>query len=160
DGSTPTRDSDHYVFDGVCRPFERFDAGLLNGTPIRYSLSVHGPMIGNATVDGEPVALPRQRSTYCRDALNLAALKDMTDGKAKTAPRFYDAANRFGFTFNWAYASRFSGTAFFSSGQLPVRAPGLDRRLPTSGTGGYEWQGFLTEAEHPRSSVAPNGLFL
>jgi acyl-homoserine lactone acylase PvdQ len=160
DGSTPTRDSDHYVFDGVCRPFEQFDAGLLNGTPIRYPVSVHGPMIGTATVDGEPVALTRQRSTYGRDALNLAALKDMTDGKAKTAPRFYDAANRFGFTFNWAYASRFSGTAFFSSGQLPVRAPGLDRRLPTSGTGGYEWQGFLTEAEHPRSSVAPNGLFL
>jgi len=160
DGSAPSRESDHYLFDGECRPFVEFDAGLLNGTPIRYPTSVHGPVIGTATVDGQPYALTRQRSTFGRDALNLAALKDMTDGKAKTAPRFFDAANRFGFTFNWAYASRFSGTAFFSSGLLPRRAPGLDRRLPTLGTGGYEWQGFLTEGEHPRSMSAPNGLFL
>lgn len=160
DGSAPTRDSGHYVFEGVCRPFVEFDAGTLNGTPIRYPKSVHGPVIGTATVDGQPYALTRQRSTFGRDALNLAALKDMTDGKAKTAPRFFDAANRFGFTFNWAYASRFSGTAFFSSGQLPRRAAGLDRRLPTLGTGAYEWQGFLTEGEHPRSMNAPNGLFL
>jgi acyl-homoserine lactone acylase PvdQ len=160
DGSAPTRESNHYVFNGQCQPFVQFDAGTLNGTPIRYPKSVHGPVIGTATVDGQPYALTRQRSTFGRDALNLAALKDMTDGKAKTAPRFFDAANRFGFTFNWAYASRHSGTAFFSSGLLPRRAPGLDRRLPTLGTGGYEWQGFLTEAEHPRSTEAPDGLFL
>ena len=36
DGSTPTRESDHYLFDGECRPFVEFDAGTLNGTPIRY----------------------------------------------------------------------------------------------------------------------------
>ncbi len=160
DGSAPTRESNHYVFNGQCRPFEQFDAGLLNGTPIRYPTSVHGPVIGTATVDGQPYALTRQRSTFGRDALNLAALKDMTDGKAKTAPRFFDAANRFGFTFNWAWASRHNGTAYFSSGLLPRRAPGLDRRLPTLGNGDYEWQGFLTEAEHPRSTNAPNGLFL
>ena len=30
------RESDHYLFEGECRPFEIFDAGTLNGTPIRY----------------------------------------------------------------------------------------------------------------------------
>ena len=39
----PTRASDHYVFQGECRPFETFDAGTLNGTPIVYPRSVHGP---------------------------------------------------------------------------------------------------------------------
>jgi acyl-homoserine lactone acylase PvdQ len=160
DGSAPTRDSDHYVFNGECQPFEQFDAGTLNGTPIVYPRSVHGPKIGTATVDGKPFALTSQRSTFGRDGLNLAALKDMTDGKAKTAPRFFDAANRFGFTFNWAYVSRDAGTAYFSSGLLPKRAPGLDRALPTLGTGGYEWQGFLSEGEHVRDSTPPDGLFL
>jgi acyl-homoserine lactone acylase PvdQ len=159
DGTAPTRQSDHYVFRGECRPFEVFDAGTLNGAPIVYPKSVHGSLIGTAMSNGEPVALTRQRSTFGRDGLNLAALKDMSDGKADTPERFWRAANQFGFTFNWGYASR-DDTAYFSSGLLPVRAAGLDRRLPTLGTGEYEWQGFLDERQHPHSTGGPGGLFL
>ncbi len=121
DGTPPTRQSTHYLYNGVCRPFDIFDAGTLNGTPVVYPQSVHGPMIGTATVGGRPYALTRQRSTFGRDGLNLAALKDMTDGRATTPSKFYDTANEFGFTFNWAYASR-TDTAYFSSGLLPRRA--------------------------------------
>ena len=159
DGTPPTRESTHYMFDGTCRPFEIFDAGTLNGTPIRFPRSVHGPVIGTATVDGQPYALTRQRSTFGRDGLNLAALKDMTEGKANTSRRFFEAANQFGFTFNWAYASR-SETAYFSSGLLPRRARGLDRRLPTLGTGEYEWRGFLSQGEHPHDVAGPDRLLL
>jgi len=159
DGSEPTRESDHYLFDGECRPFEMFDAGTLNGTPIRYPRSVHGPVIGTATSDGRPVALTRKRSTFGRDGLNLVALKDMTDGAARTPQRFWKVANEFGFTFNWAWVSR-TRTAYFSSGLLPRRARGLDRRLPTLGTGEYEWRGFLSERQHPHAVNGPHGLLL
>ena len=159
DGSAPTRASTHYLYRGECRPLEDFNAGLLNGAPLRYQLSVHGQIIGTATVGGEPYALARKRSTFGRDALNLAALKDMTEGKASTPDRFWEAANQFGFTFNWAYVSR-KATAYFSSGYLPRRARGLDRRLPTLGTGEYEWRGFLTEREHPHDVSGPDGLLL
>jgi len=159
DGTAPTRTSDHYLFDGVCRPFTTFDAGTLNGTPIRYPVSVHGPVIGTATSHGTPIALTRKRSTFGRDGLNLAALKDLTENRATSPKRFYDIANQFGFTFNWAYASH-DTTAYFSSGLLPVRAPGLDRRLPTLGTGGYEWRGFLRGKDHPHGTTTPEGLLL
>jgi acyl-homoserine lactone acylase PvdQ len=159
DGSAPTRESTHYVFEGVCRPFVQFDAGTLNDVPIVFPKSVHGAVIGTATVGGVPYALTRQRSTFGRDALNLGALKDMTEGKATTPHRFFDTANQFGFTFNWAWAGRRT-TAFFSSGLLPKRAPGLDRRLPTLGTGGYEWQGFLSRNEHPHDIGGASGLLL
>jgi acyl-homoserine lactone acylase PvdQ len=159
DGTPPTRASTHYVFEGTCRPFETFDAGTLNGTPIRYPRSVHGPMIGTATVGGQPYALTRQRSTFGRDGLNLAALKDMTEGRAATSRQFFRAANQFEFTFNWAYASR-TETAYFSSGLLPQRARGLDRRLPTLGTGDYEWRGFLPLRKHPHDVRGPDDLLL
>jgi acyl-homoserine lactone acylase PvdQ len=159
DGSAPTRASDHYLFFGVCWPFATFDAGTLNGTPLRYPVSVHGPVIGTATSHGKPVALTRKRSTFGRDGLNLAALKDLTEGRATSPRRFYDIANQFGFTFNWAYASR-DTTAYFTSGLLPVRAPGLDRRLPTLGTGRYEWRGFLRGQDHPHGRTTPQGLLL
>jgi hypothetical protein len=159
DGSAPTRDSTHYLYKGVCRSFRTFDAGTLNGDPIVFPKSVHGAVIGTATVHGQPYALTRKRSTFGRDALNLGALKDMTQGKATTPQKFFDTANQFGFTFNWAYASR-QRTAYFTSGLLPVRAPGLDRRLPTLGTGSYEWRGYLTEDQHPHDIGGPSGLLL
>jgi hypothetical protein len=159
DGSAPTRSSNYYVYNGRCRALADFNAGELDGTPLRYKTSVHGPVIGTATVNGKPYALARKRSTFGRDALNLAALKDMTDGRASSPRRFFRAANQFGFTFNWAYASR-RATANFSSGLLPKRARGLDRRLPTLGTGQYEWRGFLSRREHPQDVGGPGGLLL
>ena len=120
---------------------------------------MHGPVIGTATVGGKPYALSRKRSTFGRDGLNLAALHDLTEGKAKTPDKFFTAANQFGFTFNWAYVSR-KATAYFTSGYLPKRAKGLDRRLPTLGTGNYEWQGFLSRNQHPHDVSGPGGLLL
>ena len=156
DGSPATRASNHYRYNGECRAFDDVNAGTLNGTPLRYKSSIHGPVIATATIDGKPYALSRKRSTFGRDGLNLAALKDMTEGKASTPQKFWSAANQFGFTFNWAYASR-KTTAFFTSGRLPRRSAGLDRRLPTLGNGNFEWRGFLREDEHPHDVGGPNG---
>ncbi len=159
DGSTPTRNSDHYLFKGQCIPYKVTNAGTLNGTPVIYNTSIHGNVFATATVHGKPYALSRRRSTFGRDGLNLAALKDMTEGKATTPQKFWDTANEFGFTFNWAYVSR-KATAYFSSGFLPKRAPHLDRRLPTLGNGDYEWRGYLSENEHPHDVFGPGGLLL
>jgi Penicillin amidase len=159
DGSTPTRETDRYEFEGECVPFELFDAGTLDGVPVRYPVSVHGPVIGTATTDGVPIALTSKRSTFGREGLNLAALKHMTDGDASTPEQFFEIADEFGFTYNWGYVNR-DTNAFFSSGLLPVRAAGLDRRLPTLGNGDYEWQGFLTQDEHPHAIGHPTGRLL
>jgi acyl-homoserine lactone acylase PvdQ len=157
--SPPTRASTHYMFKGVCTAMTSFTAGELNGTPLTYNITVHGPVFATATVGGEPYALSRRRSTFGRDALNLIALKRMTEGKATTPARFWKITNQFGFTFNWAYVSR-RKTAYFSSGLLPRRSRGLDRRLPTLGTGQYEWQGFISQTRHPHGVSGPNGLLL
>ena len=159
DGSVPVRESGYYEFEGSCVPFEEFDAGTLGGVPIRYPISVHGPVIGTATSDGVPVALTSKRSTFGFDALNLGALKDMTEGDADTPETFFEAANKFGFTFNWGYANRDS-IGYFASGRLPIRSEGLDRRLPTLGNGDYEWQGLLSEDEHPHADGHPSGRLL
>src|SRR5262245_45730822 len=159
DGSTPTRASTAYVFNGQCNPMDTFNAGTLGSTPLIYHVTAHGPVFATATIGGKPYALSRRRSTFGRDALNLGALKDMTEGKAINPSRFYRAANQFGFTFNWAYVSR-KATAYFTSGYLPKRPRGLDRRLPTLGTGQYEWIGFLSQKKHPHDTGGPGGLLL
>ena len=159
DGSEPSRSSGHYLHDGECTPFERFDAGVIGETPIVYPVSVHGPVVGTAFWNEQPVALTRARSTFGRDGLNLKALKDMTEGDADTPENFFAVADQFGFTFNWGYANRDS-IGYYASGYLPIRAEGLDRRLPTLGTGEYEWQGFLPLDAHPHASDGPDGRLL
>ncbi len=159
DNSPPTRASTHYLFNGECRAFDVFNAGMLGNNSLIYNVSVHGPVFATATVGGQPYALSRRRSTFGRDALNLAALKDMTEGLASSPSRFWKIADEFGFTFNWAYVSR-RKTAYFSSGYLPRRAQGLDRRLPTLGTGAYEWRGFILTNKHPHDVGGPGGLLL
>lgn len=159
DRSTPTRESKHYWHEGRCRPMETFTAGLLGDVPLTYDLTVHGGVFATTTVGGKPYALSRRRSTFGRDGLNLVALRRMTLGRADSPARFWQTANHFGFTFNWAYLSR-ETTAYFSSGYLPVRPRGLDRRLPTLGTGQFEWLGYLPERSHPHAEGGPNGLLL
>jgi acyl-homoserine lactone acylase PvdQ len=159
DGSEPTRASNHYMFDGNCRQFQRFNAGTLNGDPVSYDITAHGPVFATATINGEPYALSRRRSTFGRDGLNLKALKDMTEGDASTPNKFFSVANQFGFTFNWGYTSR-NKNAYFTSGRLPTRPRGLDRRLPTIGTGDYEWTGYLSRSQHPHDVTGPGGLLL
>ncbi len=158
-GGTPTRTTQFYVFRGRCRAMPIFDAGSIGGREIRFPTTVHGPVIGTATVHGQPFALARRRTTYGQDALSLAALKEMTEGQATTPQRFWKIANHFGFTFNWGYVSR-KTTSYFSSGLLPIRARGLDRRLPTLGTGGYEWRGWLPELAHPHDIGGRGDLLL
>jgi hypothetical protein len=159
DGSAPTIESDHYEYEGECIAFADFDAGTLAGVPIVYPTSVHGPVVGTATSEGRPVALTSKRSTFGRDGLNLAALKDMTEGDADTTESFFESADKFGFTFNWGYANR-EGIGYHASGLMPIRAEGLDRRLPTLGTGGYEWNGFLDQNDKPHATDGPDGRLL
>ena len=65
---------------------DQLQRGHAGDHPAHYNVTVHGPVFATATVGGQPYALSRRRSTFGRDALNLAALKDMTEGKAGTPP--------------------------------------------------------------------------
>src|SRR5215216_4839649 len=70
-GTPPTRDSRHYLYRGRCRAMRSFDAGTLDGKPVRFPRTVHGAVSGTATVDGRPYAIALKRSTYGRDALSI-----------------------------------------------------------------------------------------
>ena len=44
--------------------------------------------------------------------------------------------------------------------QLPLRDTHVDPRLPTKGTGEYEWKGFLSTAQHPFQANPPSGALV
>jgi acyl-homoserine lactone acylase PvdQ len=165
DKSPPTRESDHYEYNGECIPLTTFDAGLLGSAPgepeheVYFKESVHGPISGTVLVKGQPYAIANDRSTRGREPAGEVAFSNLDSDKVHSAEQFFEVANQLETTFNMAYVDS-KDIGYFSTGRLPVLAPGTDPSLPTLGTGEYDWQGFLTQAQHPHEITPASGLFL
>jgi acyl-homoserine lactone acylase PvdQ len=165
DGSSPTRESDHYVRDGRCVAMTPFDAGLLgpgNGEEaheLTFMETVHGPVQGTVTVEGRPYAVAKDRSTRGREPAGELAFSDFDSNRVHSPQQFFRAANELETTFNIPYVDS-KRIAYFSAGRLPVLAPGTDPSLPTLGTGQYDWRGFLSQEQHPHDSAPRGGVFL
>jgi len=157
-------DDRHYVYRGQCEAMRRFFVGTLKAQgapdqPVVYYQTTHGPVVGYATVDGKRVAISAQRSTRGREILSSRAFYELNTARVSSARRFLQTMNAVEFSFNWFYADD-RDIAFFSSGRLPVRAPGTDPALPTIGTGEYDWRGFLPFEGHARAVNPKSGLIL
>ena len=155
-------DDTHYVFDGECREMTTFPAGRLGfggGSPISFKETVHGPVLGYATVDGERVALSSARSTRGREVVNAFGFADLNANVPTDAQSFFDVVGQIELTFNWVYSDD-KDVAMFSSGRLPIRHPHVDIGLPTKGDGRYEWRGFLPQHKHPHGTAPNDGTIV
>jgi acyl-homoserine lactone acylase PvdQ len=140
-------DDTHYRFQGGCRAMETFEAGSLGLNRVSFRTTVHGPVIGYATVGGRRVAISTKRSTRGREMLAALAFRDLNRNAVRSARDFIRTVNRVEFAFNWVYADD-RDIAFFSSGRLPLRGEGADPGLPTDGSGSREWRGFAPLSAH------------
>jgi acyl-homoserine lactone acylase PvdQ len=154
DKTPATRESTSYVYNGECIPMHRFDAGEIGAKgsekahEVFFEESVHGPISGTVMVGGEPYAIAIDRSTRGREPAGEVAFSKLDSDKVHNPQEFFEAANELETTFNMAYVDN-EHIAFFSTGRLPITAPGTNPQLPTLGTGEYDWKGFLGLNEHP-----------
>ncbi len=170
DGSQPDVQSTHYLYKGQCRAMEiltRVNNITPNAgdpsPPETYTLeaqrTVHGIVYKRGTVDGQPVAFARQRSTYFHEADSARAFSALNrPSQVQNVEDFQRVMHKVNFTFNWFYADD-RDIGYFNSGDNPVRAAGADPDFPNWGTGEYDWQGWETTfktsdvtpfAEHPQ----------
>src|SRR3954452_24402252 len=149
-----------YLYKGQCRDMETVDAGEISGQgEVVFHRTVHGPVVGYATVGGTRVAISQQRSSYMRDAQWNLLFKDATENKIKSPKTFFKSAALSPFTFNVAYADN-KHIATYSAGRLPLRNPHVDPCLPTKGTGEVEWTGFLAPRKHAFQADPKSGLLV
>jgi acyl-homoserine lactone acylase PvdQ len=139
--------NERYIYRGECLPMRHFNAGTLNGEPVRFLTTVHGPVEGYATVNGSKVAISSKRSSYGKDVLDQLLFRRLSNGQVHDPSSFFRAAAKTPQTFNSFYIDS-QHIAVYTSGKLPIRPPSLDPGLPALGTGQYEWQGFLSDSAH------------
>ena len=155
-------DDTHYRYQGSCREMGSFDAGTLKGAAgepdrrLLFRTTVHGPVIGYATVGGRRVAIARKRATRGRELLSGLAWQDLNTNKPRNATRVPPLGSRLEMSFNWVYADD-RDIATFSSGRLPIRPDTVDPGLPTVGNGDFEWRGLLPFARHPQAVSPASG---
>ena len=155
-----------YMYKGSCRDMTSVDAGVLQGNDsdvpdqrLRWRETVHGPVVGYATVEGQRVAVSQRRSTRGREILSMRMFHDLNTKQVKTAKGFLKTANQLEHTFNVFFADE-RDIAMFSTCRCPRRAPTVDPGLPTRGDGDHEWRGFVSGSGHPQQINPPRGAIL
>ncbi|PTX64287.1 penicillin amidase [Melghirimyces profundicolus] len=177
EGGEPTKESQGYWYKGECKPMDVYThrqiakptaagipkPGLENIVfDIEVERTVYGPVNARGTVDGKPVAVTTQRSTYGRElnsALGFKRINDpafMKDG----ARSFLKAFDGVEYTFNWFYVDK-QDIAYKHSGLAPIRDSRTDPDLPTWGTGEYDWSGeYLKPEQQPHEINPDKGYFV
>ena len=157
DGSEPTRASEHYVYEGECRPFVSREQTVTTPlspvapdtppTEITYKTlrSVHGPVFATATVRGKPVALAKAKGVNFHELDALLPFMRLAENRVRSAQDFRRAFSVFPGTENWFYADDRS-VAVQQSGNYPRHARGSDVDLPFWRDGRADWVRFDPEA--------------
>jgi acyl-homoserine lactone acylase PvdQ len=160
-----TRESSYYEYDGECVAMSTFNAGEIGPGPgepaheVYFKESVYGPVSGTVMVKGQPYAIANDRADRGQEPAGELAFSDLDSDRVHSPEQFFEAANQLGTTFNMVYLDS-RNIAYFSTGRLPIPAPGTDPSLPTLGNGEYNWQGFLSLAQHPHEIAPSNGVLL
>jgi acyl-homoserine lactone acylase PvdQ len=149
-----------YEFRGKCIPMtnESFPDG--KGLVHKIHLTVHGVVQGWTTaLHGKPVAVVNQRSTYNHEIDSVVGfLRWGEPALTHNARSWMVGASEIDYTFNWFYVDN-RDIAYYVSGLDPVRPSFVDPNLPTWGTGGSEWRGFLPSSKHVHQIDPRRGFF-
>ncbi|MGW1625265.1 penicillin acylase family protein [Streptomyces sp. NPDC002172] len=165
------QDDYHYLFHGTCTAMDEVEQTnswkptTADGTAAgSYTMKVwktkYGPVEYRATVGGKKVAYTTLRSSYMHEADSIIGFQMLNDPDYVKSPQtFQSAVQHINYTFNWFYADS-SHTAYYNSGNNPVRASGVDPEFPVWGRAAYEWQNwdpstntadYTPAAQHPQS---------
>ncbi|NUP47125.1 MAG: penicillin acylase family protein [Catenulispora sp.] len=150
DGSPATKDSNAYLYNGVCTPMQQIERDdswsptTADSTPAgSYKLIAFRTNFGivqaRATVGGKPVAYTQLRSTYLHEVDTIIGFQMFNDPSVVTGPAgFQQAASNITYTFNWFYVDN-QHTAYYNSGLNPTRPATDDPNLPITADAAHQW---------------------
>jgi len=143
-------DHHQYWFKGAWREMEhRLETIQVKGQEAvihEVAHTVHGPVV--AWNLKNEVAYSERYAERGHELDNWVAIVEMA--RARNLAEFESkGVARVAWNLGICYGDSSGQYGFWEAGLLPKRAAGADSRLPTPGTGEYEWGGFLSFQERP-----------
>lgn len=166
------QDDYHYLYRGTCTAMEKIeqrnawkpttaDGTAAGSYTMRVWRTEYGPVEYRATVGGKKVAYTTLRSSFLHEADSIIGFQMLNDPSYVTGPQsFQSAVQHINFTFNWFYADS-EHTAYYNSGDNPVRASGVDAEFPVWAQPAYEWRDWeptTNTAAYTPASAHPNSV--
>jgi acyl-homoserine lactone acylase PvdQ len=166
------QDDYHYLYHGTCTAMEKIEQknawkpttadGTAEGSyTMRVWRTKYGPVSHRATVGGKKVAYTSLRSSYLHEADSIIGFQMLNDPDYVKGPEtFQNAVQHINYTFNWFYADS-QHTAYYNSGDNPVRASGVDAEFPVRAQSAYEWKNWnpaTNTADYTPASAHPNSI--
>jgi acyl-homoserine lactone acylase PvdQ len=166
------QDDYHYLYHGTCTAMDKVERTnswtptTADGTAAgSYRMQVYrtkyGPVEYRATVGGKKVAYTTLRTSYMHEADSIIGFQMLNDPDfVKSPATFQSAVQNINYTFNWFYADS-AHTAYYNSGDNPVRASGVDAEFPVWAQAAYEWQNWdpaTNTASYTPASAHPNSV--
>ncbi|MET7703724.1 penicillin acylase family protein [Streptomyces sp. NPDC005485] len=166
------QDDYHYLYHGTCTAMDKVEQTnswkptTADGTAAgSYRMQVYrtkyGPVEYRATVGGKKVAYTTLRSSFMHEADSIIGFQMLNDPDyVKSPATFQSAVQNINYTFNWFYADS-AHTAYYNSGNNPVRASGVDAEFPVWARAAYDWKGWnpaTNTATYTAPSAHPNSV--
>ncbi|SOD87719.1 penicillin acylase family protein [Streptomyces sp. Ag109_G2-15] len=166
------QDDYHYLYHGTCTAMDKVeqknawkpttaDGTAAGSYTMRVWRTKYGPVEYRATVGGKKVAYTTLRSSYLHEADSIIGFQMLNDPDYVKGPKdFQSAAQHINYTFNWFYADS-QHTAYYNSGDNPVRASGVDAEFPVWGQQAYEWRNWdpaTNTADYTPAAAHPNSV--
>lgn len=134
-----------YLYNGEWRDMSvRSETIPVRGAdPVTFEIetTVHGPVVHRE--DEANTAFTMQNGLAGRDLKGFVGFIELN--RAKTLEDYKRASAMMVSNYNVNYAGLDGHIATMHTGLLPLRADGIDPRLPTPGTGAYDWTGYVQE---------------
>lgn len=107
--------------------------------------TVHGPVIAGSDSDKTAIS----QAISWQGAGLSSAMAWVHAGHAANYEQWLGRARSFAFGYNWFYADNLGQVGAAYTGRFATRRPDQDIRLPASGSGDFDWTGFLAPDANP-----------
>ncbi|KUN53836.1 penicillin acylase [Streptomyces avermitilis] len=166
------QDDYHYLYHGTCTAMDKVertnswkpttaDSTAAGSYRMQVYRTKYGPVEYRATAGGKKVAYTTLRSSFLHEADSIIGFQMLNDPDYVKSPQtFQSAVQHINYTFNWFYADS-THTAYYNSGDNPVRATGVDAEFPVWAQAAYEWRNWnpaTNTADYTAASAHPNSV--
>lgn len=148
----------HYVYNGQIVEMKKRTETIRvkGGAPqsVDVHRSVYGP-VSSWSTDGK-YAFTKKRAWEGSCLKSWTGWLDCT--KAHNFSQFAQGASKMALSINWGYADKMGNIGYIHNGRYPIRHPDVDVRLPSPGTGEYDWMGYHPFSWNPKCTNPKRGF--